>query len=235
MEKVKSNQMSSNVFGGIFIIFGIWMVNIFQGSESISEKILFFLVAYFMFYMGIYVIFNKLIEKYKILSIIFKKVLSIPIIVIFIIQYFAAPILSAMMFLAFYFIPSLIILNVSNTYPFISQSVEGIIYIVSLISVLIFAYKGNKVMAFFVETFNTVFAREILHKFSSPYYTRPMSYFLMICIYVIYNFDYFSGGEIVRFIPTELLTVIKEVFVTFVAVDTLIQIIVNNKEKQKLI
>jgi hypothetical protein len=231
MEKVKSNKIVSIVFGSIFILLGIWLFNIFQGSERLIEKIIFFLLAYFMFYIGIYAIFNKLIEKYKIIHLIFDKVLSLPVIVIFKFQYFAAPILSATMFFALYFLPSLIILNVSNAFPLISQFVEGIIYIVSLISVLLFAYKGNKVMAFFVETFNTIFAREILHKFSSPYYTRLISYVLMICIYVIYNFDYFSGGGIIRFIPTELLSVIKEVFVTFVAVDTLIQIIVNNKEK----
>lgn len=136
-----------------------------------------------------------------------------------------------MAFLYVYFIPSLMILNLSESFPPITPYVEGIIYVVSLISVLLYAYKGNRAMTFFIDTFKTVFARDILIRYSSQFYTRVISYFLMILIYVVYNFDYFSGGGIVGFLPTELLTVIKEVFVTFVAVDALIQIIRIKKEE----
>lgn len=229
MENLKVNRLLSKIIGCIFILAGVFMLILFQISESLFEKIVVFFVCYLFFYLGIYAIFNTFIDKYKVLSVVYQKILSIPIIVVIQFQYFTAPILATMMFLALYFSPSLVILSISKFFPLITPYVEGIIYLVSLASVLLFAYKGNKVMAFIVETFKTVFVREVLQKFSSPFYTRVISYILMILIYIVYNFDYFSSGSIVGFVPNELLTVIKEVFVTFVAVDTLIQIIANKK------
>lgn len=230
MEQLKRVQVISIIAGIIAILFGFWLFEMFQLSESLYEKILSFLLGYFAFYIGIYAIFNKIIEKYKVLSVVYNKILSIPIIFVFKIQYVAAPVLSTIIFIALYFTPSVMILKISDFFPYITPYVEGIIYLVSLISVLLFAYKGNKVMAFIIESFRTIFAKGMLHRFSSSYFTRVISYILMILIYVIYNFDYFSRNTIIGFVPDELLTVIKEVFVTFVAIDSLIQIIANKKE-----
>jgi len=46
------------------------------------------------------------------------------------------------------------------------------------------------------------------------------------------HFISFSKEYLLAFLPVETVSVIKEVFVTFVAVDTLIQILLNKKQER---
>ncbi len=55
----------------------------------------------------------------------------------------------------------------------------------------------------------------------------------MILIYVIYNFMAFSQSDLLKALPIEPVSVIKEVFVTFVVIDTLMQILLNQQENKK--
>ncbi len=116
-----------------------------------------------------------------------------------------------------------------ETHDIIEQYSQGIIYILSLLSVLFFAYKSNVLMGFIIETFKTKLFRNYLNRYTNTAFTRMFTYIMMIIIYILYNFLTFSKIN-PNFIPSEMLNVIKEVFVTFVAIDTLIQIIVTKQQ-----
>jgi hypothetical protein len=227
-------KIIGKIFGIIFIAMAYWLVKDlpFDG-ENIFNNILQGWLGYFIAYIGVGFLFSGIFEKSKILSFIYKKVLVLPFIGFIYFQYIIAPILTVIMFLGIYFLPSMWILRLGETHPILEQYSQGIIYILSLVSVLFFAYKSNLVMRFIIETFKTKLFRNYLDRYTNTAFTRMYTYMIMIAIYISYNFLTFSNINL-NFIPSEMLNVIKEVFVTFVAIDSLIQIILNKQpEKQE--
>lgn len=206
-----------------------WLVkDLSFDGENIFNNILQCWLGYFIAYIGVGFLFSGILEKSKILSFIYKKVLALPFIGFIYFQYIIAPILTVIMFLGIYFLPSMWILRLGETHPILEQYSQGIIYILSLVSVLFFAYKSNVVMRFIIETFKTKLFRNYLDRYTNTAFTRMYTYMIMIAIYISYNFLAFSNIDL-NFIPSEMLNVIKEVFVTFVAIDSLIQIILNKQ------
>lgn len=51
----------------------------------------------------------------------------------------------------------------------------------------------------------------------------------MIMIYILYNFLNFSDLDL-DLVPFEMVSVVKEVFVTFIAIDSFIQIIIKKNK-----
>lgn len=217
-------KVIGKIVGVIFLAIGYWLL---MDQSFKSQYFVGFLfhtwLVYFLIYIGVGLLLYEVIEKSKILSFIFKKILVFPVISLIYFQYMIAPVLSIMLFLFIYFLPSMWILILGETYPIIEQYEQGIIYLLSILSVLFFAYRSNVVMTFFIDTFKTKLLRKHLEKYSDPSFTRIYTYFIMIAIYISYNFLTFSNIN-PSFIPSEMLNVIKEVFVTFVALDSLIQI-----------
>lgn len=190
-------------------------------------------LGYFIAYIGVSFLLSDIIEKSKILSFIIKKILVLPFISFIYFQYIIAPVLTVIMFLSIYFLPSMLILNLGETHPILEQYKQGIIYILSLLSVLFFAYKSDVLMGFIIETLKTKLFRNYLNRYTNITYTRMYTYIIMIAIYISYNFLTFSNINL-NFIPSAMLNVIKEVFVTFVAIDSLIQIIISKLHEKKV-
>lgn len=96
----------------------------------------------------------------------------------------------------------------------------GTVYVVSLLVLLIYSYKSQWIMSFLNYIFNNgIRDKQLLVKTLDKVNPRIFSYSMMIIIYVIYNFDTFSNSSL------EIdINLMKEVFVTFIAVDTLIQL-----------
>ncbi|WP_438317266.1 hypothetical protein [Sporosarcina sp. FA9] len=197
-------------------------------GENLFNNILLGWAGYFIAYIGVGLLIYELFEKSKILSFIYKKVLALPFIGFIYFQYLIAPVLTIIMFLGIYILPSMLILKLGETYPIIEQYKQGFIYILSLLSVLFFAYKSNVLMRIFVEMFNTRLFRKYLERYTNTSFTRKYTYLIMIAIYISYNFLTFSNINL-SFIPSEMLNVIKEVFVTFVAIDSLMQVYLNKQ------
>ncbi|BCC10832.1 TPA: hypothetical protein ACLBZV_000943 [Bacillus cereus] len=223
----------AKIIGIIFIILAYWLVKgmTFTGNNIFSD-ILQGWTGYFLFYIGFGIIISKTLEKNKVVLFIYKNIFGVPFIAFIYFHYMLAPVLTVMMFLGIYFLPSMLILTLGETYVVIEQYEQGIIYIISLLSLLFFAYKSNKLMEFMIKTFNTKLYKNHLEKYSNIAFTRMYTYMIMIIIYISYNFLTFSHINL-DFIPSEMLNVIKEVFVTFVAIDSLMQIILNKQKKQK--
>lgn len=216
-------------FGIIFIVMAYWLVRDLSFSgENLLNNILQVWFGYFIAYIGIGLLFYGIIKS-KVLSFIYKKVLVLPVIGFIYFQYIITPIITVIIFLGIYFLPSMWILKLGETHAIIEQYSQGIIYILSLLSVLFFAYKSNLVMRFIIDTFKTKLFRNYLNRYTNTAFTRMFTYIMMIIIYISYNFLTFSNINL-NFIPSEMLNVIKEVFVTFVAIDTLVQIILAKQQ-----
>lgn len=214
------------VIGGYLTVYSSY------DKQSLFINILLFLLIYFFEYIGIGLLLTEALQKYKLLSIIYDNILSIPVVGFMHFQYMLAPLLTLSMFLAFYLLPSMCILNLGETNLIFEEYKQGIIYITSLLSVILFAYRSNIIMRYIIETFKTKLFKKYLERYTTVTFTRIYTYIFMITIYISYNFLTFSNINL-TFIPTEMLNVIKEVFVTFVSIDTLIQIIVSQKNPQQ--
>jgi len=218
------------IIGFIFLTIGFWLIkdlSILQ--NNFLTTVIQGWTGYILFYFGIVLLFSKLLQKNKIIEFIFGEILILPIIGFKYFQYVIAPILTVIMFLSIYYLPSLLYLELEDKLLISDHYSQGVVYVLSLLSVLFFAYKSNNIMRFIMEVFQTKFLKQQLNKYTKASLTRLYTYIIMIVIYILYNFLTFSGVRI-TFLPSETLYVIKEVFVTFVAVDSLIQIGINKKQ-----
>ncbi|WP_163971821.1 hypothetical protein [Oceanobacillus halotolerans] len=217
-------KIFGKIIGIIFLLFSYLLAKNAYQDEVMFNSIFGYWISYLIGYWGIAFTIPNIIDKNRFVSFIFSKVLIIPVILFVKIQYFIAPILTILSFLIIYIFPAQIILIIVNIYPALKPFSEGFVYLISIVSVLLFAYKGNSVMKFIIDIHKPKLYRELLQRYSITIFTRITTYTIMILIYVIFNFVEFSNIQIVIF-SKDLLNVIKEVFVTFVAIDSLIQII----------
>ncbi|WP_416655766.1 hypothetical protein [Bacillus amyloliquefaciens] len=226
-------KIISKVSGIIFIAIAYWLVKGLSFNDAnIYNNILLGWLVYFFTYFGIYFLISSILEKNNIFSFIYRKILILPIIGFLYFQYVLAPILALLIFLLIYFLPSMWILRLGETHPILEQYSQGIIYILSLVSVLFFAYKSNVLMGFLINILKTKLFMNYLHNYTNVALTRIYTYVIMITVYISYNFFTFSNINL-NFLPLGMLNITKEVFVTFVAIDSLIQITLNKQEKKQ--
>ncbi|MBJ8085071.1 hypothetical protein JDS82_28570 [Bacillus cereus group sp. N14] len=217
----------------LFLILVFSADYLFKESEverNLLNKLMCWGGVYFCLYISLIIVLSKVENKFIIGAI---KILGLPLFLSMMARHYLTPIFTIMMFTVFYFFPTALVLNLSNIFTFLNPYLDGIIYLVNVFTVLIFAYLGNKVMQFIMSTLRTEIAKDVFDKYFTVLYTRIYSYVLMILIYVIYNFMAFSQSDLLKALPIEPVSVIKEVFVTFVAIDTLIQILLNQQENKK--
>jgi hypothetical protein len=225
-------KISGKLIGAIFLGMGYLLIeDISITADKIFIVILQGWLGYFIAIIGLGILLSEILEKNKILSFIYNQILVIPAIGFIYFQQLVAPFLSIILFLSIYSLPSMWFLRIGETYPILEQYRQGIVYILSLLSVIFFAYKSNLVMGFIIESFKTRLFRTYLERYTNTAFTRMYTYFLMIAIYILYNFLTFSNVNL-NFIPPEMLNVIKEVFVTYVAIDSLLQIYLSKLHKQ---
>lgn len=219
----------SKIIGLVFLLMGwVWIRDFTFSAQHPLISVFQIWFSYFVFYSTGAILLSEAIERNKTFSFIYTKILIIPFIGFIYFQYLVAPLLTIIIFLGFYLLPSMLVITLSETYTIIQRYEQGIIYLLSLGSVLLFAYKSNIVMNMIIESFKTKLLKASFERYASPLFTRIGTYLFMVFIYVTYNFLTFSNISL-DFIPNEILNVVKEVFVTFVAVDTLIQINSSNR------
>ncbi|WP_281217272.1 hypothetical protein [Lysinibacillus capsici] len=99
----------------------------------------------------------------------------------------------------------------------------GLVYVISIAVLLLYTYKTQWILKLIDFTFNVPkrnkWMFEKLYKKNNP---RIIAYSIMIIIYIIYNFDSFSNN----YLGIDI-NLVKEVFVTFIAIDTLIQMFIG--------
>src|SRR5699024_11635758 len=95
--------------------------------------------------------YDVIIKKNKIVEFIFLKILALPVLILFGFRYIMAPVLSFPMFLFVYLIPSTLFLSFNDFNPIFNQYRLGIVYLLSLFSILIFAYQSTFIMRYMID------------------------------------------------------------------------------------
>lgn len=212
--------ISAKFIGIIFLLIGVYLFKAFPTS-NLFFLIVKILLMYFAFYHAAMFLIYDLIQKNKIADYIFSTILAFPVKFVYMYQHYSAPFTAFIMFGLLYFVPSFLVINLKIQSDFIYNNSLSIMYILNLISIIIFAYKSNKVMNISIMSFDVRFLKKHLIKFTDQKTTRYYTYLFMTTIYVIFNILNFSS---LNFTSLDVLNSIKEVFVTFVAIDTLLQI-----------
>lgn len=214
-----------NYFIGFIILLCAFPVLYFSISTSIYLKIFLFLLAYLLMYSGLGLILKKHIDNNNIMDFLFSKVLSLPLylwVILSSITYIIAPAISIFFFLVFFMVPPLLLLKFDDVFHIIVYK-ESCIYLISLISLLFFLYKGHILIKYILNFFNVVLLKEIIEKIFQPKYIRFYTYGMMLAIYIGSNTLSFSNISL-SFIPTESLNIINETFLTVVAIDSFFQL-----------
>ncbi|MFJ8066102.1 hypothetical protein ACIQYS_15865 [Psychrobacillus sp. NPDC096426] len=185
--------------------------------------VIFGLMGYAVFYVMIYPLmkWNRYLKK-------IHKLFVFPIMILALIMRYYMNVGAGLLFLMFYILPTAMIVQ------FVPNSFEmkmGLIYIVNVLAVVIFTYKAEWVIKLIEYTFDK-FQPRIFNKFAKKVNYRIVTYGMMIGIYVLYNFNLFSNN-IMQFKIDLDITLIKEVFVTFIAIDSLIQILKGRNDNVK--
>lgn len=215
-----TKSILTKIIGLIFLLIAYCLFMYFPTSNLFYIAVRIILI-YFMLYHSIMLLFYDLIQKNKLADYIFSNVLYFPINIVYMYQHYSAPIIAVIMFGSLYFIPSFIVINLATKYEFININGLSILYTLNLLSVFTFAYYSNKIMQLTIMSFDVRFLKTLLIKLTNQKTTRYYTYVFMTTIYVSYNILNFSSLNLPSL---ELLNSIKEVFVTFVAIDTLIQL-----------
>lgn len=208
----------------------VFTINVFNSLfNSLYTDIVYIFLCYTIFYFGILILLNDIIKGNKYIKHVFFNILSLPISFVFGIRYIIAPVLSCLIFLAVYILPSILFLYFNELNPILNQYRLGIVYLLSLLSIVLFAYKSTYVMRFVIDMYKTKFLKRQLFNLSNQSFTRIFTYLSMIMIYILYNFLNFSDLDL-DLVPFEMVSVVKEVFVTFIAIDSFIQIIIKKNK-----
>lgn len=233
MLKMNLDRFKIQFLGFIILVIGVLLIKLPYLLKSSGDiKILFFLVSYIFIYLGIYALFNKSIRKSKKINWIFEKILSFPLVLLLYIVNMFSPLFVILLFVFLYFVPSLLLLIIIEQYPSAARFSTGIIYLLNTSIVVVYTYAGNKIMNILIALFEVHFSKEKLSKYSTVLYMRKIAYFVMIMIYLIHNFLLFSN------ISIGLLNVTKEVLITFIAIDTFLQLTPNQNsasEKESIV
>lgn len=156
-----------------------------------------------------------------------------PVILVFYINHLTSFLLPVLTFFLFYLSPTLFSKLVGEYFDIDFLQSDGLLYFLNVLTVLLYAYYGDKIMHYSFNLFEVdVFKEKILTVAMTKRLIRIYAYSIMILIYAIYNYSTFNNMTEIFGQSLENFNVIKEVFVTFVAVDTLIQIVKTKANNQ---
>lgn len=210
----------------MFTFIGIVTIKSSFNDSNVIIIIMKLSVVYFLLYMNLLILVSNVENRF---IKYFINILGFPLLLLIYLQKVAAPLLTIFLFAGFYIIPTYLVIGLTEYFIILKPHLGGIVYLTNIITVLVFAYFGNHIMKFMIFSLDTRLIKNIIIKYTEVLYTRIYSYALMIFIYVTYNFISFSDYEFSSIIPLSAVSVIKEVFVTFIAIDTLIQLLGNRK------
>lgn len=163
----------------------------------------------------------------KILILIIDIILSPLSILANFIEFFR--IINCLCLFSFMYILPIIILNAINQKNSLPNFLFWL-YIINLISVIIFCYFGSTIiMKFIIFIFNmkNKETEKKLEDMIKEEHMRLVTYVLMTIIYIVYNILIYNNINYI------LLDTIKEVFVSFIAIDSIVNQIKSNKTISK--
>lgn len=225
-----SKQKIDYIFVIVCLVLIIFLFSIFNNSSGLFEKAILTFFIYFL----VVLFLSALNQIYYTLAL--EKVVNLlckPIVLIFHINHLTSFMLPVLTFILFYFAPTLVLQLINEYFNIDFLYSDGLLYLVNVLTVLLYAYYGDKIMNYSFELFEVdVFKEKILTFAMTKRLIRIYAYSIMILIYAMYNYSTFNNKSEIFGQSLENFNVIKEVFVTFVAVDTLIQIIKTKANSQ---
>lgn len=218
----------------LILLFGIVayiFYNLIDREKNIIELMLLIFIIYFSIVCALSTINNIFNNKFlkRIINLFF-----IPLDIILSFNELISFCLPVIVFLLTYFLPTAIFKMIGDSYNVDLFSSDGFLYIINVITVLLFAYYGDNIMNKLFEIFKVnSFRDKIVYVFMTKKLIRAYTYFVMVAVYIVYNYCVFNNIPTILGYQPDNFNVLKEVFVTFVAVDTMIQII-KTKELNSL-
>ncbi|WP_161520503.1 hypothetical protein [Bacillus cereus] len=221
------------VLGIILLSMGVWVLtSASYNALNLYNAIMVFVGVGFLCPVGAILILQPFLHI-KILNYIFKA-LTLPLMLFVYISYFYQLLFIVLgCIFVFLLLPNMFI-NVFYNIGSISKDTKmALIYLSLVIGFSLFAYVGQSIMSkLFDKLLNAKVGHNIILKAFQPYIMRVIAYILLICVYILVNFEAFMKVDIVTWgIWNDLKVVFKEVLLTFVSIDTLAHLIISRNKK----
>lgn len=208
----------------LFLLISGFLFTLIRSDEDTFHRIIPMVMLFPIWFILFCIIIYPLFLWNERLKSLYEKIFNFPLEIMFKFSMLQTNIFMVIMFLIICLMPigfSIILLPEEWAFKW------GLVYIISLSMLLLYTYKTQWILRLLDYITNSKerdmkILQGILQN-SSP---RIISYSMMIIIYVIYNFDAFSNN----YLGIDI-NLVKEVFVTFIAVDTLIQIYFEKRSK----
>lgn len=201
----------------IYFILAVILFYFFSVFSTPFEKLVLGLWIYYLIYNGVMRFISEFFKKYVLLITILKNTFGLPITLIKFIfnswYYFMQ--VSLFLVTTFGVLPSIVMEIIPEKYYL------GALYLGVLLSVIFFAYLGDFLWKLVKRFYGNKSENRIVKKSSNI----AIMYIIMISVYIIYNYIEFSGIDISKFIEPSTFLILKEVLVTFIAIDGLRQLV----------
>ncbi len=205
-----------------YIIFALILICFLLVFSTPFEKIVLSFWIYYLIYNGVMKFISEFFEKYSLLIIVLKITFGLPIILInFVFKswyYFVQ--ITLFSIITFGLLPSIVMEIIPKKYYL------GALYLGVLISVIFFAYFGDFLWKLVKRFYGNRSENRIIKKSSNI----AIIYIVMISVYIFYNFTEFSKVDISNLIEPSTFLILKEVLVTFIAIDGLRQLVEKIKK-----
>ncbi|MDP7988246.1 hypothetical protein Q9B79_00170 [Bacillus sp. MHSD_36] len=221
------------VLGIILLSMGIWVLTSAPYSDlNLYNVIMICVGGGFLCPFGAILIIQSFLHI-KILNYIFKA-LTLPLMLFIYISYFYQLLFIVLgCIFVFLLLPTMCI-DLFYTIGSISKDTKmALIYLSLVIGFSLFAYVGQSIISKLLDKLlNAKVGHNIILKAFQPYIMRVIAYILLICVYILVNFEAFMKVGIVNWgIWNDLKVIFKEVLLTFVSIDTLAQLIISRNKK----
>ncbi|PFZ86149.1 hypothetical protein [Bacillus wiedmannii] len=227
----KKNKKVLFVLGVILTIFGGYIINNLS-SPRLLQLVLSAIVGVFFICLGMILIIYPYVHV-KILKYIYN-VFWFPIaVIIYIGHLYQLIILVVGCIYVFLLFPNLLINSFYTTGNFTHNTKLGLIYLSLIIGLSLFVYIGQLIISKLFNRFlKSKLGQSFVLRVIQPYIMRVVAYIMLIIVYVFVNIETFMNVELIHWsIWKDLKVVFKEVLLTFVSIDTLVQVIISKYKK----
>lgn len=199
-----------------YIIFALVLIFLFSAFTTPFERLVLSVWIYCLIYTGVLKVLKFFLKERTLFIRIFENTFGLPVKLLKVLFYSFVVFMQITVFLVVTFglLPSVIMANVSEKYYL------GALYLGVLLSVVLFAYFGEVIWKFIKKYYGNNSESKLIKQSKNI----AIMYIVMISVYIICNFVEFSKLNISNFIEPTTFLVLKEVLVTFIAIDGLRQL-----------
>lgn len=186
------------------------------------EKFFLSFCIYYCLYKGVLKLLEKFFKKKGFLLIAYKSIIGFPLVIakIAITSWYYVMQILLFLLITFSVLPTIVMSIFPEKFYF------GALYLGVLLSVILFAYAGH-ILWRFVKNF---YGNKDENKLILQSNNIALIYIIMICVYIFYNIMEFSKVYVSFFIEKSTFLILKEVLVTFIAIDGFRQLVLKKNQ-----